>query len=366
MQMQAAVLNAPNTPLTIETVTLDDPAPGEVRVKIAASGVCHSDYHLMTGDTQHPLPAILGHEGAGVVDAIGDGVTGLVPGDHVSLNWTPDCGHCFYCLNSQPNLCDTYTGPIWDGVMLDGTSRVHRGDADVYLYCGLGTFAEYVNVAAQSCVKIRPDVPLQVAALIGCAVATGVGATLYTSPVTPGQSVAVFGCGGIGLNILQGAALSGADTIIAVDTNAPKLEIATQFGATHAVIAGEDALAQIQALTGGRGADHVFEAVGLPAVQEDALAAVRPGGTLTLVGLAPMGTGTNLPGALLTRQEKTVKGSYYGSIQAKRDFPKFLDLYMAGKLKLDELISQEYRLDEINTAFERMLSGEVARGVIVF
>jgi len=366
MQMQAAILNQPGHPLSIDTVTIDDPAPGEVRVKVAASGVCHSDYHLMTGDTQHPLPAILGHEGAGVVDAVGAGVDYLKPGDHVSLNWAPDCGTCFYCLNDQPNLCDTFTGPIWDGLMLDGTTRVRRGDDDVYLYCGLGTFAEYVNVAAQSCVKIRADVPLQVAALIGCAVATGVGATLYTSPVQPGQSVAVYGCGGIGLNILQGAALCGAYPIIAVDTNAPKLALAEQFGATHTVIAGDAALAQIQAMTGGRGADHVFEAVGLPAVQETALAAVRPGGVLTLVGLAPMGTGTNLPGALLTRQEKTVKGSYYGSVQAKRDFPKFLDLYMSGKLKLDELISQQYTLGQINEAFEHMLSGEVARGVIVF
>jgi S-(hydroxymethyl)glutathione dehydrogenase / alcohol dehydrogenase len=366
MQMQAAVLHAVGDPLQIETVTLDDPQPGEVRVKIVASGVCHSDYHLMTGDTQHPLPAILGHEGAGVVEATGAGVTHVQVGDHVSLNWTPDCGACFYCLHNQPNLCDTYTEPIWAGVMLDGTTRVHLGGDAVYLYCGLGTYAEYVNVAAQSCVKIRPDAPLKVAALIGCAVATGVGATLYTDPVKPGDTVAVYGCGGIGLNILQGAALAGARTIIAVDNNAHKMQMAQQFGATHSVMADDKTAATICDLTNGRGADHVYEAVGLPTVQEAALDAVRPGGTLTLVGLAPMGTGTNLPGALLTRQEKTVKGSYYGSVQAARDFPLLLDLYMEGKLQLDQLISQEYRLGDINTAFDAMLTGDVARGIIVY
>lgn len=367
MQIKAAVLHAPNQPLTIETLTLDDPAPGEVRVKIAASGVCHSDYHLFTGDTQHPLPAVLGHEGAGIVEAIGDGVAHLRPGDPVTLNWAPDCGTCFYCLHDQPNLCDTFTDPIWAGTMLDGTCRTHMPDGrDVFLYCGLGTYAEYVNVAAQSCVKIREDVPLNVAALVGCAVATGVGATFYTSPVRPCDTVAVYGCGGIGLNILQGAALCGAGTVIAVDRSAEKLAMTPTFGATHTVMAGDDTAAQIKALTGGRGADHVFEAVGLAWVQEEALEAVRPGGSLVLVGLAPMGTGTNLPGALLTRREQTVKGSYYGSVQAARDFPQMLDLYMAGKLKLDELVTQTYRLEQINEAFDAMLTGDVARGVIVF
>lgn len=366
MKVKAAILTAPRQPFVIEEIELDAPQAGEVLVKLVASGVCHSDYHLVTGDTQHPLPVIAGHEGAGIVEAVGAGVTRVEVGDHVSLNWTPDCGECFYCQHGQPNLCDTFTDPIWAGTMLDGTSRVHQDGRDIFLYCGLGTFAEYTIVAQQSCVPIRRDVPLKVAALIGCAVATGVGATLYTSPVRPGESIVVFGCGGIGLNILQGAALCGAEKIIAVDTNEAKMAMARQFGATHTLLSDENTNEQLKSLTGGRGADHVFEAVGLPKLQELGLEATRPGGSLILVGLAPMGTGTNLPGAVLTRQEKTVKGSYYGSVHARRDFPMLLDLYMAGNLKLNELISREYKLDEINEAFAAMLTGEVARGVIVF
>lgn len=366
MKIKAAVLTAPKQPFTIEELDLDTPQQGEVLVRLAASGVCHSDYHLVTGDTQHPLPVIAGHEGAGIVEAIGPGVTRVKVGDPVCLNWAPDCGECFYCQHGQPNLCDTFTGPIWAGTMLDGTCRLHQGSNDIYLYCGLGTFAEYTIVAQQSCIPIRTDVPLKAAALIGCSVATGVGAALYTSPVRPGESVVVLGCGGIGLNIIQGAALCGARTIIAVDTTPAKMELSRQFGATHTLISDQHTLEHIRELTGRRGADHVFEAVGLPKLQEVALEAARPGGNLVLVGLAPMGTGTNLPGAVLTRQEKTVKGSYYGSVQARRDFPMLLDLYMAGKLKLDELISREYDLSEINDAFASMLTGEVARGVIIF
>lgn len=366
MKVKAALLNAPRQPFAIETLDLDSPGAGEVLVKLAASGVCHSDYHLVTGDTQHPLPVIAGHEGSGVVEAVGEGVTRVKVGDHVALNWTPDCGRCFYCLRGMPNLCDTYTTPIWAGTMLDGTTRTHQNGKDIFLYCGLGTFAEYSVVPEASCVPIRRDVPLKAAALIGCAVATGVGAALYTSPVKAGESVVVIGCGGVGLNVLQGAALCGAEKIIALDTNPTKMTLARQFGATHTLISDENVVAQIKALTDGRGADHVFEAVGLPHLQEQGLAMVRPGGSLVLVGLAAMGTGTNLPGAVLTRQEKTVKGSYYGSVNPRRDFPLLLDLYMAGKLKLDELISREYRLPELNEAFAAMLTGEVARGIVIF
>lgn len=365
MQIKAAILTAPNTRLTVETVTLEDPREGEVLVRVLASGVCHSDYHVMNGATRHPLPAVLGHEGAGVVEAVGSGVTRVHVGDHVVLNWAPDCGECFYCQRGRPNLCETFTDPIWAGTMLDGTPRLRWNGQPVYHYCGLAAFAEYVVVPQQSCVSIRKDVPLNVAALVGCAVSTGVGAALYTAQVRPGESAVVFGCGGVGLNVLQGAALCGAQTIIAVDTNETKLRLARQFGATHALLADEHTIAAIRALTSGRGADHAFEAIGLPAIQELGLSAIRPGGTLTLAGLSPMGTGTNLPGAIITRQEKVIRGSYYGTISASRDFPLFLDLYMAGKLRLDELISQEYRLEQINEAFDAMLTGQVARGVIV-
>jgi NDMA-dependent alcohol dehydrogenase len=366
MKIKAALLVETGKPFEIEELTLDAPRDGEVLVRIAASGVCHSDYHVMTGTTKHPLPCVCGHEGAGVVEAVGPNVTRARIGDHVVLSWAPDCGECFYCQHGKPNLCDTFVGPIWAGTMLDGTPRLSWRGQPVYHYCGLASFAEYAVVPQESCIPIRKDVPLEVASLVGCAVATGVGAAIYTAGVRPGESVVVYGCGGIGLNILQGAALCGASTIIAVDSNPMKMEIARDFDATHTLMADQHTVQAVRDLTGGRGADHVFEAVGVPAVQEAALEAVRPGGTLTLVGLSPMGSGTNLPGAIITRQEKVIKGSYYGTVNPSRDFPLLIDLYMAGKLKLDHLISNRYPLESINTAYEAMLGGGVARGVIVF
>jgi NDMA-dependent alcohol dehydrogenase len=354
----------------IETLDLADPRAGEVLIKLAACGVCHSDWHVANGDTKHPMPCVAGHEGAGVVAAVGPGVARLHPGDHVVLSWSPDCGECFYCRRGQPNLCETYTEPIWKGVMLDGSPRLRWRGQPVYHYCGLAAFAEYVVVPQQTCIPIRQDVPLKVAALVGCAVATGVGAALYTAGVRPGESVVVFGAGGVGLNTVQGAALCGASRIIAVDTTPAKMAMARQFGATHTLLAERgdprSVIAAIRDLTDGRGAEHAFESVGLPALQETALDAIRPGGMLTLVGLSPMGTGTNLPGAVIARQEKAIKGSYYGSVSPRRDFPLLIDLFVAGRLKLTELISREYRLDQINAAFADMLRGDLARGVIVF
>lgn len=364
--MKAAVLYEPKTPFVIEDVELEEPGPGEVLIRVATSGVCHSDWHVVTGATEHPMPVVLGHEAAGVVEAVGDGVTRVELGDHVILNWAPDCGECFYCLRGKPNLCETFVGPLWAGTMLDGTTRLRIDGEMVYHFSGLATFAEKTVVPQETCIPVREDVPLKAASLVGCAVTTGVGATMNTVQIRPGDSVVVYGCGGVGLNIVQGAALCGAETIIAVDQVPAKTDIARNFGATHALIASDDTIEAIQGLTGGRGADYTFEAIGIPAVQEVALEAVRPGGTLVLVGIAPMGSATNFPGAILARQEKNVVGSYYGTANTRRDFPLILDLYMAGKLKLDELISREYALDEINLAYEAMLSGEVARGVIVF
>lgn len=380
-KIRAAVLNAPKQPFVIEELDLDEPRRGELRVKLAACGVCHSDWHVASGDTKHPMPVVAGHEGAGVVEAIGEGVTDVQVKDHVVLSWAPACGRCFYCLRDQPNLCDTYTAPIWAGTMLDGSTRLSRTSSGkrkpVYSYCGTASFATHTVVPRASCVVIRNDAPLDHACLIGCAVATGVGAAMFTAAVKEGDSVVVFGCGGVGLNILQGAKLCGASTIIAVDVNDAKLAMASRFGATHAVrgtgnlpVSANSAHAtveqQIRDLTGGRGADHAFEAVGIPSLQERALDAIRPGGTLTLAGLSPMGSTTNFPAAVLARQEKTVKGSYYGSVNPQRDFPMLLDLYMSGKLKLDELISRRYALERINDAFADMLSGQAARGIITF
>ena len=366
MKMQAALLTEPNGQFLVEEVEIGEPKAGEVLVKMVASGVCHSDWHVATGTTKHPMPCITGHEGAGIVQAVGAGVSRIKVGDHVTLSWTPDCGECFYCQRNQPNLCETFTEPIWNGVMLDGTTRVTWNGNPVYIYSGLGTFAEYSIMPEQSCVPIDKSISLETAALVGCAVATGVGAALYTANVKAGDSVVVYGAGGIGLNIIQGAALAGATTIIAVDTTPEKMDIAKQFGATHTLMADNNTLVSIRKLTGNRGAEHVFEAVGLPSIQEAALEAVRPGGMLTLVGLSAMGTGTNLPGAVITRTEKTVKGSYYGSVSPKRDFPLFLQMYQQGRLKLDELVSKRYTLDQINEAYAEMLTGRIARGIIIY
>lgn len=364
MKIRAAVLFEPHKRFEVLDLDLQDPGPGEVLVRIAAVGVCHSDWHLVSGATTHPMPVVAGHEGAGVVEALGLGVTSINSGDHVVLNWAPACGHCFYCIRNKPNLCQTWTGPIWAGTMLHGTPRLILDGRPVFHYCGLAAFATHAVVPQQSCIVVRKDVPLPVAALVGCAVATGVGAAMYTGAVRPGDSVAVFGCGGVGLCILQGARLCGAQTLVAIDQNPAKLQIAHRFGATHAILSGPDALDSIRRATGGRGVEVAFEAVGVPSVQEAALDAVRPGGTLVLAGLAPMGAATNLPGAVLVRQEKTVKGSYYGSVQPQRDFPMLLNLYKAGQLDLDALITQTYALDQINQAFADMLSGHTARGVI--
>ena len=366
MQMQAAILTDLNTPFLVETVELAAPRTGEVLVKMAASGICHSDWHVVDGSIPLPKPIICGHEGAGVVEAVGEGVARVQPGDHVTLSFRANCGDCFYCQNDKPNLCATFDPILKSGLPADGESRISWNGAPVYKMAGLGCFAEYVIVPQEALVAVRDDVPLEIAALVGCAVSTGVGAAMYTAGVRPGQSVAVYGAGGVGLNIIMGAQLAGADPIIAVDVNNAKMEIAREFGATHSLYSDETTADQVQALTGGRGADHVFESVGLSGLQEAAFAALRPGGTLTLVGIAPSTSVMELSGAEITRTEKVVRGSFYGSVHPQRDFPLLLDLYTAGRLKLDELVTKRWRLEDINEAYAEMLTGEVARGVIMF
>ncbi len=366
MKIKAALLKKPETPLAVETLDLDEPRKGEVLVEVAAAGVCHSDWHLVTGATEHPLPCVLGHEGSGRVAAVGDGVERVSPGDHVVLNWAPACGACFYCMKSRPCLCSTYIEPIWGGAMMDGTTRLSLEGEPVYHYSALACFADHAVVPEESCVPIESDVPFEISALIGCAVTTGVGSVLNTARVPAGASVAVYGAGGVGLSTILGADLAGAGPIVAIDRVATKARNARDFGATHGVVAGPDALGAIRDLTGGRGADYVFDTTGLPAVQEECLAAARPGGTVVLAGLAPMGSITNLPGSLITRQEKTVMGTYYGTAVPERDFPLYADLFVQGKLKLDRLVTRTFPLDEINEAFGEMIDGTVARGVIVF
>jgi S-(hydroxymethyl)glutathione dehydrogenase/alcohol dehydrogenase len=365
-EIHAAVLSRPDRRFSVERLLLADPRPGEVLVKISACGVCHSDWHVATGDTKHPMPCVVGHEGAGIVEALGDGVSELAVGDSVVLSWAPDCGKCFYCRRGKANLCGEYVGPLWDGVMLDGEPRLSWNGKPVYHYCGLAAFAEYVVVPAVCCVKAPMEVKPEIACLVGCAVATGVGAVLYSAGVKQGESVAVFGCGGVGLSILQGAKIAGAEKIIAVDRSEAKRDLALRMGATDFVLANGETNSSIRRLTDGRGADWVFEAIGVPKVQEDALEAVRPGGGLVLVGLAPMGTATNFPSAKLAREEKRVIGSYYGGVQPRKDFPMLLDWVREGRLVLEPMISRTWKLNEINEAFAEMLKGDVGRGVVVF
>lgn len=366
MKIKAAVLHEVGAPFQIETLELQSPGPGEVLVRVAAAGICHSDWHLVTGATRHALPVVAGHEGAGLVEKVGEGVTRVSPGDHVALNWAPNCGECFYCCNERPSLCTTFVEPLWAGTMMDGTTRFSQGDRPVYHFSALGCFAEAIVVPEVCCVPLSKAVPLTVAALIGCAVTTGVGAALNTARVKRGSVVAVFGAGGVGLSVIMGARLAGASRIIAVDRAEAKGDIALAFGATDFRMAGPEAVADIRSMSEGRGADYVFEAIGAPAVQEQCLEATRPGGTLVLVGVSPMGSSTNLPGAIITRQEKTVTGSYYGTADTARDFPHYADLYLSGALDLDRLVSRTYSLEQINQAYADMLSGEIARGVILF
>lgn len=366
MKTRAAVLYKPNTPFVVEELKLEEPRRGEVLVKVGATGVCQSDWHLATGATSHPLPVVVGHEGAGVVEAVGESVTRVKSGDHVALNWAPNCGKCFYCLNERPSLCSTYVGPIWAGTMMDGTTRFSKNGQRYYHFSALACFSEYAVVPQECCVPIQKEIPLPIAALIGCAVTTGVGAVLNTSRVKLESSVVVFGVGGVGLSIVMGAKLAGAKTIIAVDRHEAKRKIAAEFGATHALMNSATIIEDIRSLTEGRGADYVFEAIGIPAVQELCLQAARPGGVIVLAGISPVGSSTNLPGAIITRQEKTIMGSYYGTANTARDFPRYGELYLQGKLPLDRLISRTYRLDQINEAYAEMLSGSIARGLVVF
>ncbi len=366
MKIKAALLNEPNTPFEIATLDLEPPKAGEVLVKIKAVGVCHSDWHLATGDTQHPMPAVVGHEGAGIVESVGEGVTDVQPGDPVSLNWAPYCGDCFYCKLDRPNLCDTYVESIWAGTMMDGTPRLSKDGKPIYHYCALACFAEYVVVSEKSCIKLDERVPFPVAALIGCAVTTGVGSVLNTAQVKAGSSVAVFGVGGVGLSTIMGAKLAETNRIIAIDRVESKIEMAKQFGATDGIVSDSTMIEQIQSLTDGRGVDYAFDTTGVTQVQEQCLDTVRPGGVVVFSGLSPMGSNTNLPGAVLTRQEKTVMGSYYGTSNTARDFPLYANWYLEGKLPLGQLISKTYSLNQINEAYEDMLSGKLARGVVVF
>jgi S-(hydroxymethyl)glutathione dehydrogenase/alcohol dehydrogenase len=367
MRARAAVLAEVKKPLEIWELEVDGPKEGEVLVRVVAAGVCHSDLHYIQGDLETPLPAIPGHEGAGVVEAVGPGVTRFRPGDPVVFVFRAFCGHCFYCLNGRPALCD-FSNPIRrTGRMFDGTTRFHRNGTDVHHVLGVSCFAEYTVVPEQGLLSLPPYIPLDRAALVGCGVTTGVGAVLFAAGVCAGETVLVIGCGGVGLNVVQGAALVGAGPVIAADVVPQKLEWARQLGATHTIDPREqDVVEVVRELTGGRGADYAFEVIGRADTIQQAYAATRKGGTTVIVGLTPMGTTVPLDPLDLLRTEKTIKATLYGSANLPRDIPRLLELYRLGRLRLDELISRRLRLEEINDGFEAMLAGSVARSIVVF
>lgn len=361
--MKAAVLYEYNAPLKVEDLELDEPLSGEVLVKMGASGVCHSDYREIKGEWRNwglaPLPVVLGHEGAGVVEKVGEGVTSVKPGDHVILAWFPGCGRCLYCVTGSPANCD-------NPILFQGDTRLHKGQQRINHYLGVSSFAEYAVVPESGAIPIRKDVPLEGAALVGCCVPTGVGAAINTARVKAGSTVAVFGCGGVGLNVIQGAALSGAGKVIAVDTRENKLGFARQFGATHTVNASQgDPVERIKEITAGQGVDYAFEAIGNQETMAQAIMSTRKMGTACIVGQAPDTAILSFPANILY-DERRIIGSNYGSSNPQVDMPRLLDLYIDGKLKLDELVTRTYPLDEINDAFEAMKKGEVARGVIKF
>jgi S-(hydroxymethyl)glutathione dehydrogenase/alcohol dehydrogenase len=367
---KAVICRELNKPVVVETISVDGPKRGEVTVKIAACGVCHSDLSATNGTIALPPPLILGHEGAGEVVEVGEGVAGgpggLAVGDHVVTSFIYMCGKCRFCAGGRPVLC------VEQGKALitppEGTPRTRDKDGKpLNIFSGCGVMAEYATLSVDNVVKIDPKIPLDRAALVGCAVTTGVGAVFNTARVEPGATVAVFGCGGVGLNAIQGAAIAGAECILAIDTMAAKLELAKKFGATHtlAVTPGQDPTKEIKKLTGG-GPEYAFECVGSGALAELAYKAIRRGGKAVIVGVARPTDTTSFKPMSMVFEEKSLQGSYFGSCVPRIDFPRMLQLYMTGKLKLDELITKRYKIDEAPLAFADLESGKNARGVIVF
>jgi NDMA-dependent alcohol dehydrogenase len=362
---KAALCREHHKPVVIETIEVDPPKRGEATVRLAACGVCHSDLSAVTGTIALPLPLVLGHEGAGVVEEVGEGVSGLAKGDHVIFSFIYMCGKCRFCAAGRPVLCLEQSKALT--TPLEGTPRVHdaRG-APLGIFSGCGAMAEYATVSAENLIRIDPKIPLDCAALVGCGVTTGVGAVFNTAKVQPGSSVAVFGCGGVGLSVVQGARIAGAERIIAVDTLEPKLEMARNFGATETFLSGkEDVVKFLKKATSG-GPDYAFECVGSGELAGAAYRAIRRGGLAVVVGVAKPSDSTSVRTMTLPFEEKTLTGSYFGSCVPRVDFPRMLALYMAGRLKLEELITQRYPIDEAPRAFADMEAGRNARGVIVF
>lgn len=343
------------------------PGPNEVLVRLAASGVCHSDLHALDGDWETPAPLVLGHEGAGVVVAVGSEVTGIEADDHVILSWTPSCQRCEYCVSGNPVLCQLANETAYQHVFFDGKTRLKDGDNDVKSFLAVGSFGEYAMVPASAAIRIRKDAPLAQAALVGCAVTTGIGAVTNTAKVEPGSTVLVVGCGGVGLNVVQGARLAGAKQIIVADVSDEKLDLGRKFGATHTINSrSADLVSTVHELTGGRGVDYAFEAIGLPFTIEACYEAIRRGGTAVVVGQVADGVKITIDPFVMSDQEKKLIGSNYGSSRQSIDFPKIIDLYMEGKVDLDSMVTDRITLEEVNEAFAEMRQGRGIRTVIEY
>jgi S-(hydroxymethyl)glutathione dehydrogenase/alcohol dehydrogenase len=360
--MKAAVFHAPNTPLTIEDVSLQKPGSREVLIRTKAAGLCHSDLHFIEGLYPHPVPSVLGHESAGIVEAVGSDVTYVKPGDHVVTCLSVFCGTCDYCTTGRTVLCNNTDVKLMPGV----SKRLSwKRSEQLHQFLNLSSFAEQMLVHENAVVKIRKDMPLELAALIGCGVMTGYGAVVNTAKVTAGETVAVIGCGGVGMAAINGAAIAGAGRVIAVDTNPTKLQLATKLGATDIVDPRNgDPVKQVRDLVQG-GVNHAFECLGAKATAEQAFGMLASGGTATIVGMVPFGQKIELHGFDFLR-EKRIQGSSMGSNHFRVDMPRLIEFYMRGKLHLDDWVSAKIKLSEINEGFANMKAGKVVRSVIMF
>jgi len=365
-QRAAARPYADSRPLSIETVALDPPGPGEVLVRIAAAGLCHSDLSVINGDRPRPLPMALGHEAAGVVEQLGDGVADLNIGDHVVMVFMPSCGHCNPCAEGRPALCEPGAAANGKGELLSGGRRLHDTEGELNHHLGCSAFAERAVVSRRSLVRVDPDLPLHEAALFGCAVLTGVGAVVNTAGVRAGQSAVVVGLGGVGLASVLGALASGASPVVAVDLSEDKLALARSLGPVQTVNASDpDAVEQVRALTNG-GADFVFEMAGSVRALDAAWRMTRRGGTTVTAGLPPPEAALAVNVVSLVGEERTLKGSYIGTCVPSRDIPRYVALYRQGRLPVDRLLSGVVGLDDINAAFDALADGKTVRTVIRF